>query len=188
MELTIKTEIEGINITITKDAVIQLLTTAIKSEKDSEPEEVKKLPRESEEEKEDMEKSGEMKKSFLLDDSISEVVARAKAKTPAAFSAKNTKDDNNGLYKGFLLIRCEDCGSLRGFCAKQPIDRYRCDDCGGITMLQDLRPAYQECECGRSFKYKTNEKSDVITNNCIECGSPVDMMLNAKRTVYTTIR
>lgn len=41
-------------------------------------------------------------------------------------------------YKGFLLIRCAQCGELRGFCAKQPISSYRCATCNGETPLHDL--------------------------------------------------
>ena len=44
-------------------------------------------------------------------------------------------------YKGFLLIRCAQCGELRGFCVKQPISSYRCAACGGETPLHDLTSA-----------------------------------------------
>ena len=183
MGLTIKTEIEGINITITKDAVVKLLTSIIKSEEEQEKIDEEEYTEEPETEEEEEQVQNE-KKILLFDDSITDAIARTKAKAKSVF----TTGDANGMYKGFLLIRCDDCGSVKGFCAKQPIDRFRCDDCGGTTKLRDLRCAFQECTCGRTFKYKTNEKSDVITNNCIECGKPVDMMLNANRTAYTTIK
>lgn len=37
-------------------------------------------------------------------------------------------------YKGFLMIKCEKCGEIKGFCAKTPISEYRCQ-CGGKTKL-----------------------------------------------------
>lgn len=51
-------------------------------------------------------------------------------------------------YKGFLLIRCAQCGELRGFCAKQPISSYRCATCNGETPLHDLTSAHIRCKCG----------------------------------------
>lgn len=93
----------------------------------------------------------------------------------------------DGKYKGFLLIKCEHCGETRGFCAKQPIDEYKCNSCGEKTKLKDLRRLFMDCECGRHSKYYTNETAEVVTHNCIECGSPVDMMLNSRRTAYISI-
>lgn len=78
-------------------------------------------------------------------------------------------------------------GETRGFCAKQPIDEYRCNECGGKTKLKDLRRMFLDCECGSHYKYYTNETAEVVTNNCINCGSPVDMMLNSRRTAYISI-
>ena len=97
-----------------------------------------------------------------------------------------TKPDG-GKYKGFLLIECDHCGETRGFCAKQPIDEYRCNECGGRTKLSGLRRMFMDCECGRHSRYYTNETAEVVTHNCIECGSPVDMMLNSRRTAYVSI-
>lgn len=93
----------------------------------------------------------------------------------------------DGKYKGFLFIKCEHCGETRGFNAKVPIDEYKCSECGGKTKLIGLRPAHLDCECGKHWKYQTNETADVLTINCINCGQPVDMMLNARRTAYTSI-
>ena len=93
----------------------------------------------------------------------------------------------DGKYKGFLFIKCEHCGETRGFNAKVPIDEYKCSECGGKTKLKGLRPAHLDCECGKHWKYQTNETADVLTINCINCGQPVDMMLNARRTAYVSI-
>ena len=93
----------------------------------------------------------------------------------------------DGKYKGFLFIKCEHCGEARGFCSKQPISEYKCNECGEKTKLKYLRRMFMDCECGRHSKYYTNETADVITHNCIECGAPVDMMLNSRRTAYTSL-
>ena len=83
-------------------------------------------------------------------------------------------------YKGFLLIRCAQCGELRGFCAKQPISFYRCATCNGETPLHDLTSAHIRCKCGKIFKYRTNIEEDSITYNCLSCGAPVDLVYNKK--------
>lgn len=93
----------------------------------------------------------------------------------------------DGKYTGFLLIRCEECGDVRGFCSKKPIDTYICNECGHQTQLANMRAAYLDCECGRHFKYMTNETSEVITWNCLDCGREIDAMLNSRRTAYTTV-
>lgn len=89
-------------------------------------------------------------------------------------------------YKGFLLIKCEKCGKLKGFCAKTPIDEYSCD-CGGKTELHDLKIAHLHCKCGSHWKYKTNITDETFDYNCLNCGSPVDLELNNRRNTYVTI-
>lgn len=90
-------------------------------------------------------------------------------------------------YKGFLYIKCEECGNTKGFCAKAPIREARCD-CGHATPLKDLRPMYVNCKCGDSFKYRTNLTDNTATMNCINCGSPVDLEYHDKKGVYQTIQ
>lgn len=89
-------------------------------------------------------------------------------------------------YRGFLLIKCEHCGKIRGFCAKTPIAEHRCE-CGGRTKLHDLKPAYLKCKCGGQYKYKTNITDETFEYNCLNCGSPVDLELNSRRNTYVTI-
>lgn len=91
-------------------------------------------------------------------------------------------------YKGFLLIRCAQCGDLRGFCVKKPISSYRCAACGGETPLHDLTSAHIRCKCGKSFKYRTNIEEDSITYSCLSCGAPVDLAYNKKARAYQTVR
>lgn len=89
-------------------------------------------------------------------------------------------------YKGFLLIRCEECGKLKGFCAKQPMSEYRCD-CGHTTELHALKAAHLKCKCGSSFTYNTNITDEQFDYPCLNCGSPVDLALNRRRDTYITV-
>lgn len=90
------------------------------------------------------------------------------------------------LYKGFLLVKCEKCGKLRGFCAKAPTSYSKCE-CGHRTELRDLKPAYLKCKCGSVFKYKTNVSEEVFDFPCLKCGNPVDLQLNKRGNAYVTI-
>lgn len=93
--------------------------------------------------------------------------------------------DEMETYKGFLFIRCEDCGETKGFYAKYPLTYHQCG-CGHRTELHDLRPAYVACKCGETFKYMTNLEYD-FTIPCKACGSPVDMEMGAKGTAFVTV-
>lgn len=89
-------------------------------------------------------------------------------------------------YKGFLLVKCEECGKLRGFCAKTPATSSRCE-CGHRTELHDLKPAFLKCKCGSQFKYKTNVAEEIFDFPCLKCGNPVDLQLNKRGDAYVTI-
>lgn len=89
-------------------------------------------------------------------------------------------------HTGFLLIRCAHCGKLRDFCAKTPVTESSCT-CGKKTPLYSLRPAYLECKCGATWRYRTNANEERIEYRCLSCGGPVDLELNRKKNAYCTI-
>ena len=95
---------------------------------------------------------------------------------------------NEGPYKGFLLIKCGGCGEIRAFCAKKELFGSRCKTCQHQTPLENLRPMYLRCKCGKEFRYKTNITEDAFTHECIECGAPVDLTINKRKTAYVTVR
>ena len=90
-------------------------------------------------------------------------------------------------YKGFLYIKCEECGTTKGYCVKFPRTDHRCD-CGHTTQLKDLKPLYLNCKCGEKFKYMTNLTEETHTMDCIHCGTPVDLEYHARKGVYQTIQ
>lgn len=90
-------------------------------------------------------------------------------------------------YSGFLYIKCQECGKVRGFCAKEKLTEYQCE-CSAITPLVDLHRMYVNCQCGRQFKYKTNMDMGMFDVNCIECGNPVAVSWNDKKMIYQTIQ
>lgn len=93
----------------------------------------------------------------------------------------------DGKYKGFLYIRCDHCGEEIGYYAKERTNEFSCRECGKKTDLSELRWANVDCKCGKHFTYRTNAKSEILTINCINCGFPVDMMINTGRNAYVSI-
>ena len=89
-------------------------------------------------------------------------------------------------YKGFLYIKCEDCGTIKGYCSKTPRHFHRCE-CGHETPLKDLEVMRVNCVCGADFKYRTNLTEDIHTMTCMNCGQPVELEHNVKRRMYQTM-
>lgn len=109
------------------------------------------------------------------------------AQEPAPYGPWAAPEERKRRHKGFLLIKCQHCGKLKGFCAKTPIHTYICD-CGGKTPIQNLVPANASCKCGKTWGYRTNANDEMLEINCIECGSPIDMIWNARRGIYATLQ
>lgn len=93
-----------------------------------------------------------------------------------------------GEYRGFLRIRCQWCNAVHSFCAKEPVSECRCRECDEKTKLENLKKMFVECKCGGRYKYYTNEEEPKITHNCLNCGAPVDLELNLRKSAYATIR
>ena len=90
-------------------------------------------------------------------------------------------------YKGFLHIRCEECGETISYNAKEPETQHKCKKCGHVTQLRALKPMYAECKaCGSSWKYMTNRNTAELTQECLQCGNLIDMETNSRRTAYVT--
>lgn len=109
-----------------------------------------------------------------------------KLPTDTAADTAPTEEPEPEKYKGFLYIACEECGVVKGFCVKHPIDAHQCE-CGHVTMLHNLRAAHVRCECNSRFTYQTNIQGDSFTMACLHCGSPVDMELGSKGTAFVTV-
>ena len=88
------------------------------------------------------------------------------------------------VYKGFLHLECVCCGNTHTFCAKHPMQVFKCGECGTITRLEKLVRAEQRCECGNFGSYHTNVQDEVFDLGCIECGAPVAMEWDAGRNRY----
>lgn len=91
-------------------------------------------------------------------------------------------------YRGFMYIRCPNCGEMKGFYTKKESDHYHCDNCGARSVYEEkLVPLQVNCECGRKFRYQTNVTETAFDIPCLVCGSPVYVEWNEKKAAYETI-
>lgn len=97
--------------------------------------------------------------------------------------------DESMKYKGFLYIKCPECGMVKGFNMKYPSDHYHCDSCGARSEFKDqLVPMWVNCECGGRFRYMTNMEEPIFDVNCLNCGAPVAIQWNEKKKIYETVQ
>ena len=113
--------------------------------------------------------------------------SKADWKTPKA-EAEPEREYPEG-YRGFLLIRCPECGEIRGFCSKANITESTCRSCGHVIQLENLIPAHVHCDkCGRQYKYRTNiDTQEPVTWSCLNCEAPVDLQMNLRGTALITV-
>lgn len=96
-----------------------------------------------------------------------------------------TLEEITGLgYKGFIIARCGSCGATRGFCTRSHIRFSYCKECGAKTLLRDLKPATISCQCGQTFRYRTNITDDTFLYPCLACGRFHRLELNAAKTAF----
>lgn len=90
--------------------------------------------------------------------------------------------------QGFMSVKCEKCGDIRGFYTKEHIEYNRCKQCDRKTVLKNLAPAVLKCPyCDSRAVISTNMTEAVITINCPFCRAPVDMELDRAGTTYRTM-
>ena len=88
------------------------------------------------------------------------------------------------LYKGFLWIRCDGCGRVRGVNVKMPTSEFNCA-CGAKMPLAGSKAAAFSCSsCGKSFRYRTNLRVSSFEIECLNCKAPNTLMFNQRKNRY----
>lgn len=97
-------------------------------------------------------------------------------------------ENNSMKYKGFMHIKCEECGETKSFFLKYLTDNYKCA-CGHHTNLVDMKVIHAKCPCcGTSLDYWTNIDAEQLEITCIHCHAPVDVRINKHGDGYDTIK
>jgi len=92
-------------------------------------------------------------------------------------------------YRGFLYVKCPDCGNTYGYCSNEATTHFYCRKCGRKHVFTEpLKPLYLNCECGKYSKYMTNMEAEMFDVECIQCHTPVAVKYNRKKGCYETIR
>lgn len=185
MQITMKTPFGDMNFEMPKDKIQELIQKAVQ------------YAAGTEEQREEAPSNGGLAYEVIEDDGKTVTIAPTRnekkphRRVDSLFGNMQTEQVEKEQaepeeYKGFLMIKCDKCGTVKGFCAKTPISEYKCD-CGGKTKLHGLKMVHLHCKCGSHFKYKTNITDERFEYNCLTCGSPVDLELNGRRNTYVTI-
>lgn len=91
--------------------------------------------------------------------------------------------------KGFLYMKCPECGAVKGFTSNKELKGYHCFECGADTLFQEqLKKIRLKCECGNYSEYLTNMDESMFDITCINCGNPVAVQWNDKKQIYETIQ
>ena len=100
------------------------------------------------------------------------------------------EESKNGFrYRGFMYLKCLECGEENGFHMKRESDHFHCNSCNARTVFTDpLVPLWMACECGKTFKYMTNMEAPMFEMNCLHCGAPVTLKWNERRKQYDTLK
>lgn len=177
MEITMKTPFGELNFNMPEKQALDLIQNAFLYASQKEPEETPSVAQEPPKAEQPKNKP-QSRVERLFGDFRGKAEEKSEPEKPEEHEPEE--------YRGFLLIKCEHCGKIKGFCAKTPISEFTCD-CGEKTELYDLKPAHLHCKCGSNWKYKTNITDETFDYNRLNCGSPVDLELNSRRNTYVTI-
>lgn len=92
--------------------------------------------------------------------------------------------------KGFILSKCPRCGFIKSFFTREFTTYNKCRECGHEYTLDGNKmiPIFAKCQCcEREIKWRTDLTGEFLELDCKNCGSPIDLELNAKGTAYVTI-
>lgn len=92
--------------------------------------------------------------------------------SPAAPAQETKEPEAEEGYRGFLLVKCQNCGKIYAYNARSETTESVCRDCGHTTPLRMLAQALFDCpKCGTKWTYKTNLLGAEATCRCIQCGT-----------------
>lgn len=142
-------------------------------------------------EEQEQKKIGVEKENIIIEESALECGTPLMYEKSSGDREKLNCQEEKGIfrYRGFMYLKCPNCGVIKGFCSKEELESYHCKSCGTDTLFSsELKPLYLSCQCGERFKYMTNMDVGMFDVDCINCGNPVAVGWNERKKIYETIR
>ena len=100
-------------------------------------------------------------------------------------------DSPRRKIKGFLILKCQNCGETTSYFQREETDTFKCYRCNGAMPIDRnaLKPLYAKCpNCGNDeIRYFTNLTGQHIEVPCKKCKAPIDCELNGKGNAYVTV-
>lgn len=150
-----------------------------------------------EQQEKDVEKTAELQKKLSkMQPKTQKIEENDKQQDPAvektSVQTKKKKQDKPsgvpGPYKGFMHIKCPECGTVKNFCARKETETFYCDHCRAKVHLEDMAKVLLKCECGKVAVYYTNRYDEVFDIECVQCEAPVCVEWNRRAGRYTPVK
>lgn len=87
--------------------------------------------------------------------------------------------------KGFVSIKCPECGRVHNTCLHEERTIFNCKACGQPVALKGLKSIKMECpRCRFKARYLTNRQERKIQMECLNCSQPVNFRQGFRRGNY----
>ena len=87
--------------------------------------------------------------------------------------------------KGFVSIKCPECGKVHNTCLHEDRTIFNCKACGQPVPMEDLRSIKMDCpRCRFKARYLTNRQEKLIQMECLNCSQPVNFRKGFRRGNY----
>lgn len=94
-------------------------------------------------------------------------------------------DKEKKPVKGFVNIKCPECGKVHTTCLHEERTIFNCKACGQPVALEGLKSIKMECpRCRFKARYLTNRQERRIQMECLNCSQPVNFRQGFRRGNY----
>lgn len=95
------------------------------------------------------------------------------------------REEKKAGIKGFVSIKCPQCGKVHTTCLHEARTIFNCKDCGQPVALEGLKSIKMECpRCRFKARYLTNREEKLIKMECLNCSHPVNFRKGFRRGNY----
>lgn len=105
--------------------------------------------------------------------------------TQSAGEPLEGREEKRAGIRGFVSIKCPQCGKVHTTCLHEARTIFNCRDCGQPVALEGLKSIKMECpRCRFKARYLTNREEKLIQMECLNCSHPVNFRKGFRRGNY----